>query len=121
MQVPGFYAGVDEQGALIEVGWCKWPTLMHLAWQGQWQHYLHHLHANLSRPALTVPVFLNQVGSSSPLIMPGCTVRPSQPFREEDCKNRRLWRYKTCFAAAAVIVVAAAAAAAQSYAAAYLV
>ncbi|DBA77212.1 TPA: hypothetical protein ACH3X1_009783 [Trebouxia sp. C0004] len=59
-QVPGFYAGIDEQGKLIELGWSKWPSLMHLAWQGQWQHYLQHLHAKLSRPALTVPVFVNQ-------------------------------------------------------------
>ncbi len=64
LQVPGFYAGIDEQGKLIELGWSKWPTLMHLAWQGQWQHYLQHLRANLSRPALTVPVFVNQVTST---------------------------------------------------------
>ena len=63
LQVPGFYAGIDEQGKLIELGWSKWPTLMHLAWQGQWQHYLQHLYANLSQPALTVPVFVNQVCS----------------------------------------------------------
>jgi len=30
LQVPGFYAGIDEQGKLIELGWSKWPTLMHL-------------------------------------------------------------------------------------------
>lgn len=62
-QVAGFFAGVDEQGKLIELGWSKWPTLMHLAWQGQWQHYLHHLNANLSIPALTVPIFVDQVSS----------------------------------------------------------
>lgn len=60
-QVSGHYAGIDEQGKLIELGWSKWPTLMHLAWQGQWQDYLHNLQANLSKPALTVPVFANQV------------------------------------------------------------
>ncbi|KAL3136583.1 hypothetical protein ABBQ38_005829 [Trebouxia sp. C0009 RCD-2024] len=60
-QVPGYYAGIDEQGRLIEMGWMKWPSLMHLAWQGQWQNYLHNLHANLSKPALTVPIFVNQV------------------------------------------------------------
>ena len=61
VQVPGYYAGIDEEGRLIELGWSKWPTLMHLAWQGQWQEYLHNLKANLSRPALTVPIFTNQV------------------------------------------------------------
>lgn len=61
VQVPGYYAGIDEQGRLIEMGWMKWPSLMHLAWQGQWQNYLHNLHANLSKPALTVPIFVNQV------------------------------------------------------------
>ena len=61
VQVPGYYAGIDEQGKLIELGWTKWPSLLHLAWQGQWQNYLHNLQANLSKPALTVPVFVNQV------------------------------------------------------------
>lgn len=65
VQVPGYYAGIDEGGRLIEVGWTKWPSLMHLAWQGQWQTYLHNLHANLSKPALTVPVFVNQVTLTS--------------------------------------------------------
>lgn len=59
--MPGHYAGIDEEGRLIELGWSKWPTLMHLAWQGQWEQYLHNLKANLSRPALTVPIFTNQV------------------------------------------------------------
>ena len=31
--MPGFYAGIDEKGRLFEMGWTKWPTLMHLAWQ----------------------------------------------------------------------------------------
>ena len=61
LQVSGHYAGIDEHGQLIELGWSKWPTLMHLAWQGQWQRYLHQLQANLSRPDLEVPVFTNQV------------------------------------------------------------
>ena len=61
MQVPGYYAGLDSEGRLIELGWSKWPSLMHLAWQGQWQVYLANLRANLSRPALTVPVFSHQV------------------------------------------------------------
>ena len=34
-QVPGFYAGIDEKGRLFEMGWTKWPTLMHLAWQAR--------------------------------------------------------------------------------------
>lgn len=64
VQVAGYYGGIDEEGRLIEVGLAKWPSLMHLAWQGQWQHYLHNLKANLSKPALTVPIFVNQVTSS---------------------------------------------------------
>lgn len=73
MQVPGYYAGINEQGKLIELGWTKWPSLMHLAWQGQWQNYLHNLQANLSKPALTVPVFVKQVKSRlSPMMQPLC-------------------------------------------------
>ncbi len=32
-QVPGGFAGIDSKGRLVEVGWLKVPTLMHLAWQ----------------------------------------------------------------------------------------
>lgn len=82
-QVPGFYAGIDEQGKLIELGWSKWPSLMHLAWQGQWQHYLQHLHANLSRPALTVPVFVNQ-NLSGPGLDAGITLPPLVTLHAHD-------------------------------------
>ena len=69
VQVPGYYAGINEQGNLMELGWTKWPSLMHLAWQGQWQNYLHNLQANLSKPALTVPVFVKQVKLRLSLMM----------------------------------------------------
>ena len=39
--------------------------LMHLAWQAQWQDYMLELHANLSRPALTVPIFKQQVSDET--------------------------------------------------------
>lgn len=32
-QVPGFSFGIDDQGRLIEAGWFRYPTLMHLVWQ----------------------------------------------------------------------------------------
>ena len=32
-QAPGSALGIDRDGCLIELGWFKIPTLMHLAWQ----------------------------------------------------------------------------------------
>lgn len=44
-----------------EVGWLRLPTLMHMGWAGQWLLYEEALRANLSRPALTIPILANQV------------------------------------------------------------
>lgn len=82
-QVPGHYAGIDEYGQLIELGWSKWPTLMHLAWQGQWQRYLHQLQANLSRPALEVPIFVNQ-NLSGPGLNADIELPPIQLLQSHD-------------------------------------
>eukprot|EP00884_Botryococcus_braunii_P002886 jgi/Botrbrau1/12599/Bobra.0169s0127.1 len=56
----GFWAAVDEQGLLQQVGWEKFPTLMHLAWAAQWFEYTTELQNNLTKPALVVPVFRHQ-------------------------------------------------------------
>ena len=58
---PGYFAAVDARLALAEVGWLKFPKLMHMGWAGQWLQYEAELAANLSRPALVVPVFEDQV------------------------------------------------------------
>jgi hypothetical protein len=39
------------------------PTLKQLAWEAQWLAFQAELHANLSRPALVVPMFKPQVGA----------------------------------------------------------
>lgn len=70
-QVPGFFAAVDGGGRLAEVGWQKFPRLMHLAWGAQWLDYTARLAANLSRPALTLPVFQHQVPRPPPKISLG--------------------------------------------------
>ena len=57
---------MDGRLALAEVGWLKFPKLMHMGWAGQWLLYEAELAANLSRPALVVPVFEDQVRSSAP-------------------------------------------------------
>lgn len=56
----GNFAAVGSDGRLAELGWVKLPTLMHLAWGAQWLDYTRRLSADLSRPALTLPVFENQ-------------------------------------------------------------
>ena len=56
---------MDERLALAEVGWQKFPALMHLGWAAQWLLYEAELRANLSRPALVVPVFEEEVRAGS--------------------------------------------------------
>jgi hypothetical protein len=49
---------------LAELGWIKFPKLMHLGWAAQWLQYEARLKANLSRAALEVPVFKEEVRSN---------------------------------------------------------
>ena len=58
---PGYHAGIDERMQLAELGWMKFPRLMHLGWAAQWLQYEAELRANLSRPALVVPIFEEEV------------------------------------------------------------
>jgi hypothetical protein len=52
------HAGVDAGGRLVEVGWLKFPSLLHVVWAAQWQDYLEALQRRLdAQPALVVPVF----------------------------------------------------------------
>ena len=60
-QVAGGFAAIDERGRLAQVGWEVFPTLKQLAWEAQWLAFSAELRANLSRPALVVPVFAPQV------------------------------------------------------------
>ncbi|BDA49567.1 hypothetical protein COCOBI_14-1860 [Coccomyxa sp. Obi] len=58
---PGYFAAVNENLELAEVGWLKFPKLMHIGWAAQWLQYETELRANLSRPALVVPIFKEQI------------------------------------------------------------
>ena len=60
-EVAGHFAAVDHRGRLAEVGWEKFPTLMHAAWTAQWLEYERRLAARLARPAVTLPVFHDEV------------------------------------------------------------
>ena len=66
MQMPGYFAAVDEEGRLQEVGWQKFPTLMHVVWEAQWLVFMQRLRNRLAAPALTVPVFDNVVSPPHP-------------------------------------------------------
>ena len=59
--VPGYFAAVDTDNRLQQLGWQRQPTLMHLAWAAQWLHYAANLSERLQEPALVVPVFERQV------------------------------------------------------------
>lgn len=69
--VSGFFAGIDELGLLQEIGWPKFASLQTLSWAGQWFDYYRQLRANLSAPALVVPVFTNTLMQGSPGIVSG--------------------------------------------------
>ena len=58
---PGYFAIVNADMELAELGWIKFPKLMHLGWAAHWLQYEARLKANLSRPALEVPVFKEEV------------------------------------------------------------
>lgn len=62
LQGPGLFAGIDAHGRLLEAGWQKFPSLLHLVWAAQWEEYKRGLEARLQQPALVVPVFERQVG-----------------------------------------------------------
>ena len=61
---PGYFAIINADMDLAELGWIKFPKLMHLGWAAQWLQYEARLKANLTRPALEVPVFKEQACSS---------------------------------------------------------
>jgi hypothetical protein len=53
---PAVWRCAAAAGLLFEMGWEKIATLMFLAWQAQWQGYAAELRANLSLPALVIPI-----------------------------------------------------------------
>lgn len=50
---------------LQEVGWQKFPTLMHVVWEAQWLVYMQRLRTRLDAPALVIPVFEDAVRTTS--------------------------------------------------------
>ncbi|KAK9805085.1 hypothetical protein WJX73_003188 [Symbiochloris irregularis] len=60
-ETPGYYAAIDEENRLQQVGWVREASIMPLAWAAQWLHYAQQLKRRLQAPALIVPVFEQQV------------------------------------------------------------
>lgn len=54
---PNFFIGIDQQGALSEMGWFLYPTFRFIAWQAQWFVFNEGLQERLKRPSSVVPVF----------------------------------------------------------------
>ncbi|XP_008297579.1 uncharacterized protein LOC103370331 [Stegastes partitus] len=54
---PNFFIGIDQQGALAEMGWFLYPTFSFINWQAQWFDFSADLQAKLQSPAKVVPVF----------------------------------------------------------------
>jgi len=73
---PGYFAIVNKDMKLAELGWIKFPKLMHLGWAAQWLKYEARLKANLSRPALEVPIFKEAVSPNSEGSFELCLIGP---------------------------------------------
>uniref|UniRef100_A0A3Q3VQB7 Peptide-N-glycosidase F N-terminal domain-containing protein n=1 Tax=Mola mola TaxID=94237 RepID=A0A3Q3VQB7_MOLML len=54
---PYFFFGVDQQGALSEMGWFLYPSFSFVNWQAQWFDFYTELQTKLQNPAKVVPVF----------------------------------------------------------------
>ncbi|KAG7469656.1 hypothetical protein MATL_G00131150 [Megalops atlanticus] len=54
---PSFFFGIDQQGALAEMGWFLYPTFRFISWQAQWFDFSEELQAQLRSPAQVVTVF----------------------------------------------------------------
>ncbi|KAF3692333.1 hypothetical protein EXN66_Car008009 [Channa argus] len=54
---PNFFIGIDQQGALAEMGWFLYPTFSFVNWQAQWFDFYADLQLKLQNPAKVVPVF----------------------------------------------------------------
>ncbi|XP_054637343.1 uncharacterized protein si:dkey-256h2.1 isoform X2 [Dunckerocampus dactyliophorus] len=54
---PNFFIGIDQQGALSEMGWFLYPTFSFVNWQAQWFDFYADLQLKLDLPATVIPVF----------------------------------------------------------------
>ncbi|XP_047217316.1 uncharacterized protein si:dkey-256h2.1 isoform X2 [Girardinichthys multiradiatus] len=54
---PNFFIGVDQQGALAEMGWFLYPSFSFINWQAQWFEFSAGLQIKLQSPAKVIPVF----------------------------------------------------------------
>ncbi|XP_015256286.1 PREDICTED: uncharacterized protein LOC107101757 isoform X2 [Cyprinodon variegatus] len=54
---PNFFIGIDQQGALAEMGWFLYPSFSFVNWQAQWFEFSAGLQNKLQSPAKVIPVF----------------------------------------------------------------
>nr|XP_019958974.1 PREDICTED: uncharacterized protein LOC109639771 [Paralichthys olivaceus] len=54
---PNFFIGINQQGALAEMGWFLYPTFSFINWQAQWFDFYADLQNKLQTPAKVVSVF----------------------------------------------------------------
>ncbi|XP_062277932.1 uncharacterized protein si:dkey-256h2.1 [Scomber scombrus] len=54
---PSFFIGIDQQGALAEMGWFLYPSFSFVNWQAQWFDFYADLWTKLQSPAKVVSVF----------------------------------------------------------------
>ncbi|XP_062255672.1 uncharacterized protein si:dkey-256h2.1 [Platichthys flesus] len=54
---PNFFIGIDQQGALAEMGWFLYPSFSFINWQAQWFDFSSDLQDKLKTPSEVVSVF----------------------------------------------------------------
>ncbi|XP_039972563.1 uncharacterized protein si:dkey-256h2.1 [Xiphias gladius] len=54
---PNFFVGIDQRGALSELGWLLYPAFSFVNWQAQWFDFYADLETRLQSPAEVVSVF----------------------------------------------------------------
>ena len=86
---PGYFAIINADMELAELGWVTFPKLMHLGWAAHWLEYEGRLKANLSRPALEVPIFKEKVGLQLPCYLclhhQHCLISKMYPHLSDAC------------------------------------
>lgn len=77
-----FFAAIDHNGRLAEVGWLLHPSLVYLPWQAQWFDYKRQLDERLSSKVLSVNVFNNSVMHGDKGASANVTLPPLEDLRK---------------------------------------
>jgi hypothetical protein len=81
---PAFFFAINSAGELGELGWVKIPTAMFFGWHAQHEIYADAVRANLTEPAVVVPVFQHTLMQGSPGAVANVTLPPLDSLAAND-------------------------------------